>query len=255
VQVALEAIGGPDGQPVSTVSLIWSDGLAARANVGANRPAFWGALWLAQRATGPALAVTGVDQTGRPVLLQSSEPGAHVGQAAHVLFTATQTEQVFTVPARNIAFRVVNYPALPERGIPEPVFLVEAYRGNDPTPAVSQLIQKPDVLTLDDVSYTFQPERHAVLSLAYVPGIAPLALGALLVLAGAVICLWWGNARTWITLAERRGQMQAQVRTAALLDGEHGQAEVAELLRSKAVGGPALDAVEALEPPAGNGSP
>jgi hypothetical protein len=120
-----------------------------------------------------------------------------------VLFTATQTEQVFATLANDTAFRVVDYPALPERGIAATVFLVEAYHGNDPTPALSQLVSGQATLTLDRITYHFQEDRHAVMDLSYLPGAAPLALGALLTLAGITISLWWGRSEVWISLMPR----------------------------------------------------
>jgi hypothetical protein len=232
LQVQLESISGPNDRPTSTVLLTGAGGRAARTEVAQNRPAFWGSLWLAERATGPALAVSGVDASGGPVLLQTSDAGGRAGQAANVLFTATQTEQVFAAPARNIAFRVVNYPALPERGIPEPVFLVEAYRGSDPAPVLSQLVREQTSLTLDNITYTFKPERHVVLALAYVPGAALLALGALLLLTGILLSFWWGGAKTWISLTERAGQALSLVRTSALLESECEQAALAAALQA-----------------------
>ena len=55
-----------------------------------------------------------------------------VSEKLHLLFQQTQGEQAFALPARNLTFRAVSYPALPERNITAPVFLVEAYRGADP---------------------------------------------------------------------------------------------------------------------------
>jgi hypothetical protein len=221
LELKLEGLVGSDATPAATVTLTAADGRSRRAQVGYGRPAVWGNLWLVQRASGPALAVSAQDDQGHAIAMGTPSSGERAGSAAHVLFTATQTEQVFTVPARNVAFRVVNYPALPERGIPETVFLVEAYRGGaDPTPALSQLVRGEASLTLDGVTYRFLAERHAVLSLGYAPGMWPLALAVLLLLAGIVICLWPGSSEIWVGLAANDEGVQSLVRAAALVEAD-----------------------------------
>ncbi len=223
LEARLEAIDGPPGNPISSVLLARPGGASAQALVGYVRPALCDGLWLVQQSTGAALAVSAQNDRGRPVLLQSvttpmQSPIAHeyVTDTLHVLFTATQTEQVFAMPANDMAFRVVDYPALPAHGITAAVFLVEAYRGNDPAPAVSKLVNGEASLVLDHITYHFQEDRHTVLGISYLPGAAPLALGALLVLAGTIISLWWGRSEVWVSLTPRAQETLAFVRTRSL---------------------------------------
>ena len=72
------------------------------------------------------MAVTASDSNGRPISIQALAPGGAVSEALHLLFQQTEGEQAFALPDRNLTFRAVSYPALPERNIAAPVFLVEA---------------------------------------------------------------------------------------------------------------------------------
>ncbi len=124
-----------------------------------------------------------------------------------------------------------NYPALPERGIAATVFLVEAYQGNDPTPALSQLVKGQAALTLDRITYHFQEDRHAVMDFSYLPGAAPLAVSVLLLLTGITITLWWGRSEVWISLANGEPQTLAFLRSRSA-PGDEGKRRVLEALRA-----------------------
>jgi len=132
------------------------------------------------------------------------------------------------VPTRNIAFRVVSYPALPERGINAPVFLVEAYRGDDPHPLLSQLVEERATITLDDIVCTLERDRHAVFAVVYLPGLWLLLLGVLLILAGVLLALGWRHVQIWVNAAVKDDSVRAVVRGAAFVGS---RAETARLVR------------------------
>ncbi len=57
-----------------------------------------------------------------------------------------------------------------------------------------------------------------------------MALGGLLILAGAGLTLWWRRAEAWISLAAEEGGALVTVRARALLDGEEERARLIRLL-------------------------
>lgn len=200
LQIQLDKIEGDGSQATSFITLGWPDGRQEGLRVRAMQPTRSGNLWIVQTASGPALearAYSGV----RPLLLQALTVGGQVSEEIHAPFRQTQTEQAFAIPARNLALRVVSYSALPEQGIQRPVFLVEAYRGDDPTPLLTQLVEDAASLTIEDVTIELRRDRHAVLTAAYLPGMALLALGVLLLAVGAVLVLGWGFTETWVFVA------------------------------------------------------
>ena len=196
-------------------------------SLGFARPARWGNVWVAQQATGPALAVTARDSSSRPILLQSLEPGGAVDQTLHVLFQQTQGEQAFAIPTRNLTFRAVSYPALPERGILRPVFLVEGYRGTEPSPAFSELVESELSFTLDGVALTVQRDHFVALEVAYLPGLIPLLLGCLLLLLGVMLSAFLGPVRAWVGMAANHDNVAVAVRVAAAARARTGSEALA----------------------------
>lgn len=193
------------------------------------RPAHWGNLWLSQQTTGPTLTVSGFDQSRQALVMQSLDSGGEVGPTLRFLFHQTQSEQGFAIPTRNLTFRAVSYAALPEQGIEGPVFLIEAYRGEDIAPAVTELVADEGSLVLDDVTLTLQRERYVELDVAYLPGLIPMLLGGLLVLSGVVIAAYWSMARVWANLALDGEQVLAIV---AVAGATEPQAEIERLLHA-----------------------
>ena len=203
------APGGSASLPTAGGTRITLDGVSAEAaapvelhltdaqgdrniRIAANRPARWGSVWLTQQEIGPALAVTAEDSSGRPVAVQALSPGGEVSEKLHLLFQQTQGEQAFALPTRNLAFRAVSYPALPERNITAPVFLVEAYRGADPAPVFDELVEDTAAVKLDGVTLTLQRDRYVILEAAALPGLPLLLIGAIITLAGVIMSAVYG---------------------------------------------------------------
>ena len=121
----------------------------------------------------------------------------------------------------------MSYPALPERNIAAPVFLVEAYRGVDPAPVLEELVEDTAAVSLDGVTLTLRRDRYVALDVAALPGLPLLLLGAVLALAGVMVSAFWGPARAWIGLAVDGDAVDLAVRAAVAAEPER---ETARLL-------------------------
>ena len=207
-RLSLEELTGSEADPTARIGLISPESAQSRALSGdkptstgliaAGQPIRWGNLWIALRSAGPALRATAKDSRGRPLLLQSLEPGnagglsqaEGVSEEVHLLFRQTQAEQEFALPSANLSFRVVSYPSLPEQGIDVPVFLVEVYDGDAPAPALSDFVVDKAILVLNGSTLELRRDRYAIVEAAYLPGLIPFLLGGLAILGGVILSLW-----------------------------------------------------------------
>ena len=164
--------------------------------------------------------------------IQSLAPGGEVSEKLHLLFQQTQGEQAFALPARNLTFRAVSYPALPERNIAAPVFLVEAYRGADPAPVFDELVEDTAAVNLDGVTLTLQRDRYVILEAAALPGLPLLLFGAIITLAGVITSAVWGPTRAWIGMAADGDAVDLAVRAAVAAEPEREMARLLAALRT-----------------------
>jgi hypothetical protein len=215
LQLLLDSIEGEGRATRSNVTMTRSDGRQERLTAGYTLPARSGNLWIAQRATGPALQVR-ARTADRPLLLQSLAADSEANAALNLPFRQT-SEIAFAAPGRNLAFRVVSYNSLPEQGIAGPVFLVEAYRDDTAMPILTQLVENTATLAIDDITVDLRRERYVELIAAYLPGLGPIAFGMLLVLAATIILLLWGYTETWSDLTVSEQGVAVIFRTAAPL--------------------------------------
>jgi hypothetical protein len=227
--------GGDGGARPGVISL--ARGSQARyAWLGYGRPAIWGPVWVAQRNSGPALAVR-ASANGIPLPVEALENQATPVESLHLRFGQAESEQAFTIPARALgadtlgpaealAFRVVSYESLADRGIGRPVFLVEGYQGTDPAPGLNELVEDNRVIEWQGVVLTLQREAYVVVDVAAMPGLPLLLLGALALLVGAAVTAWGGLTRTWLNAAAERDGSVLAVRVAA---PAVGQAEVGRI--------------------------
>ncbi len=224
LQIGLDSIAGEGNAPAA----LTLRGTNANRNVhiAANRPARWGSIWLSQQETGPALAVTAEDSSGRPIVIQSLAPGGGVSQKLHLLFQQTQSEQAFALPTRNLTFRAVSYPALPERNIAAPVFLVEAYRGADPAPILDELVEDAATVNLEGATIALHRDRYVALDVAALPGLPLLLLGAIIALAGVMASAFWGPVRAWIGMAVDGDAVDLAVRAAVSAEPDREMARL-----------------------------
>jgi hypothetical protein len=204
--------------------------------LGYARPVTWGTVWLAQRGSGPALAVR-ASAAGAALQLQSLQGEAVPLDSLHLRFGQNESEQAFSIPSRNLAFRVVSYEGLADRGIDRPVFLVEGYQGSDPIPGLNELVEDSKTIEWQGASLTLQREAYVVVDLAAMPGLPLLLLGALVLLAGVSITAWGGLTRTWLNAAAERDGTLLAVRVAAPALGQAEVARVASALAAPAEAG------------------
>jgi hypothetical protein len=194
-RLSLEELAGSEANPVARIGLASSEDAAhsSTSEISAGRPVRGANLWIALRAAGAALQARARDGRGRPLLLQSLEPGLQQGEVSeeiHLLFRQTQAEQEFALPSANLSFRVVSYPSLPEKGIETPVFLVEAYQGEDPAPVLSDLVVDKAILVLEGTTLELVRDRYAIVDASYMPGLTLFFLGGLAILAGVGLSLY-----------------------------------------------------------------
>ena len=217
------ALGQTGASASSAISVTLSGGATRGGSLGFGHPYHWGDLWIVQQDTGPTLAVSAWDSGGRPVPLQSQVSQEKAGKPAeslHLPFPPSETEQAFVAPTRNLAFRVVSYQALPEQGYTGPVFLVEAYRGDNPaTPIQTRLVPEKAALVIEGATYFMRREQHVVLDAASVPGMPPFLAGIVLALAGIPLALWGGWARAWIGLQARPETVDAVMSATSTTSG------------------------------------
>jgi hypothetical protein len=226
-QLALDEIAGDGGDTVSAFTLTWANGRRERLRAGYTRPAHVGDLWIVQSGVGAALEAR-ASSGEQALLLQSLAVGGQASEEIHAPFWQAQVEQAFAIPVYTLTFRVVSYDSLPAQGISGPVFLVEAYRGDDPTPILTRLVETEAALVIDEVTVILRRDIHAVLTAVYLPGLPLLLVGALLALAGVAlgVIFGWGPSETWVSLVVSGAETAVTVRTAAPL---RGRAEVQRL--------------------------
>lgn len=228
------------------LDLAWPDGRQERRHLRAYRPTRVGDLWLVQLNVGPALAARATSGE-QPLRVQSLSAEGQAGDEIRAPFRQAQTEQAFAVPARNLTFRVVSYDSLPARGVTGPVFLVEAYHGDDPTPLLTNLVETRATFTVDDVTVDLRRERYITLAAAYLPGWGLMGLAGLLGLAAAVLGLAWRYTETWAQLGFGQPTVAIALRTSA---GRRGQAELRQLTEAVAAAHPNPIGGDAAAPPA-----
>lgn len=202
------------------------------------RPALSGPYWIYPRAGGSTLQVAATDGAGQAASLLALESATDAGSLT-LPFRANQTEQTFTAPDQGLAFRVVSYPALPERGVAGPVFLVEAYRQGQAEPALSELVEGRGDLMVDDTTYSLRRGRYVTADVAYAPGWPLLALGGLATLAGLAVVFFWPAEEAWIDLPRTGRRVAAVIRTSGgLTPGRAADVLTAALERANEAEGP-----------------
>lgn len=219
----VDAGNAEDGR--SGVIALARGGQTRNAWLSYGRPATWGNVWVAQRSSGPALSVRATDG-GNVAPVQALEGEDAPLDSLHLRFGENESEQAFTIPALGLAFRIVSYESLVERGIDRPVFLVEGYQGSDPIPALNELVEDSKMIEWQGATLTLQREAYVVVDLAAMPGLPLLGLGAFALLAGVVLVAWAGLTRTWLNAAAEGDGALLAVRVAA---PAVGQAEVSRV--------------------------
>ncbi len=209
LQVTLKT--GPER---ATVAIVRADGRQAEVELARYRPARADDLWVVQLGDGPALAVRAM-RDEQPLRLQALTVGGQAGTEVRVPFRQARTEQAFALPSHNLTFRAVSYDALPAQGVAGPVFLVEAYRGDEPTPLLTKLVELQAALVIDEVVVDLRRDRFVLLTVAYLPGLSWLVLAGLFLVVAAILAVGWNYTETWVHVLFAGSQLTVVVRTAA----------------------------------------
>lgn len=154
---------------------------------------------------GPSLSVIVRDQNGNPLQLRSPEIPGGVQASLNLVFDQPRAERAFFVVDRELAFSVVAFPALPERGFAGPTFLVQAFEASQREPSVNEFLEGNTTLPVGEDTYTLTVGRFVTVTVSSWPGIWLAVMGALTALAGAVVGLWRPAGRLYVRLRGLRG--------------------------------------------------
>lgn len=146
----------------------------------------------AQTADGAALSLRLLDQPGPDQT------------AVTLVFDQPRAERSFLVPARQVVFSVVAFPALPERGFAGPTFLVQAFQGDQRTLLFNEFVEGGVSLTLGEDRYDLRSGQYLVVRASHAPGRPLLAVAGLAAAAGALLALLRPNGRLYVHLREER---------------------------------------------------
>jgi cytochrome c biogenesis protein ResB len=140
-------------------------------------------------SAGQMLAVSGFDAAGNPLQLRLLDEQAPSQPTVYLVFDQPRAERAFLAPARQLAFSVVAFPALPERGFKGPTFLVQAlqaYAGQS-DPVFNEFVEGDANLPIGDDRYELRSGEYATVRVSHDPGRPLLALGVLAMLAGVLL--------------------------------------------------------------------
>ena len=146
-------------------------------------------VWVRRTGAGQALTVTASSAAGDALSLQPVDRRSAAQTELTLSFDQPRAEQLFLVPAREVVFSVVAFPALPERGFDGPAFLVQAFAANQREPVTNQFVEGNAQLTVGDDLYSLSAGRTVTVEVSRRPGLPAAALGLLAMLAGAMLAL------------------------------------------------------------------
>jgi cytochrome c biogenesis protein ResB len=198
----------PDGSPRNYrayVQLI--EGAAeTERTIEVNRPFTYRGVSFYQISHGMAVAVKASDQDGRPLPLQLFAEGAKTATVVSLPFQGHQSERHFAVPDKDIAFQLVFYQSLPERGYDGPVFLVQVYQGSAIEPIYSSFVEKSSSLKVAGATYHLALDQYSVLRIVGNPATVVITLGLLLAIVGHFLwlcSLFWPPIQLWAAVSEK----------------------------------------------------
>ena len=189
--------GQREGPPLVRARVVLGrDGEARRAVVDFGHPARNPGFSVYQVSYGPALGIRARDEEGHSLLLQPLVPGAEAVEEAFLAFPEPRYERYLLVPARKVVLRLVFHPSLTERGFSGPVFLVQAYRGTEVEPLLSEFFPEEGIFRLEGDVYELRPTSYPVFDIVWEPGWFWTVAGATLALMGSALAgllLWRGG--------------------------------------------------------------
>ncbi|MEA3337473.1 MAG: hypothetical protein U9R25_16355 [Chloroflexota bacterium] len=165
-------------------------------------------LTIKRAGEGQALTVAAQTAEGSPLQLQPLEQQSTYQSSLRLVFEQPRAERVFLVPARQLAFSIVAFPALPERGFAGPTFLVQAFEVGQPEPIYNQFVDSNTQITIGDDVYHLRTGRFMTVGVSSDPGFPLMAGSCLLVLAGLLLSLWRPAGRLHMHIQTQRAGSQ-----------------------------------------------
>ncbi len=156
---------------------------------------------------GLALVVDAASQSGDKIQLQRLEDQAALQYTLNLIFDQPRAERVFLAPSRQLAFSVVAFPALPERGFSGPTFLVQAFQVGRRDPLVNQFVEGDASLTIEGDRYDLQAGQYVTVRASRDPGAWVTAAGGLLALLSLLLSIWQPQGQLDLHLQRQRGGM------------------------------------------------
>ena len=157
-----------------------------------------GAVEIRHLASPPGVRLQATTRTGAPIPLVT--PDGQAGRDVVLVFPQSGDERTALIPTYGLQVRVVGYSALPERGFPGRVFLVQVL-GEDETPLLSEFITESKTLELQGITLQIVVVRHALVQAVYRPGRLGRWVGLVLALLGVGVALLGGPfRRVWVQL-------------------------------------------------------
>jgi hypothetical protein len=213
----------PDGTPHSyraQVTLLEGDKKVTTGAVDPTAPFTYRGMTFHQRAHGPAIEIRGLDAQGKPILLQALVPGGTPQEEAELQLSEKENEGYIAAPEQNLILRLVFHPHWPTDTGKRPALLVQAYRGGVTDLVLSETLFNSASLQIEGDSYTLEWGHHAMLTIARDPSFVPTMLGAISLLAAAIITLCLPPRCIWAAVSGGEGTLE--MRLMRLGEGDKG---------------------------------
>ncbi len=136
---------------------------------------------------GQMLAVNGFDADGNPLQLRLLDQQTPPQTTVYLVFDQPRAERAFLAPDRQLAFSVVAFPALPERGFNGPTFLVQALQVGQSDPVFNEFVEGDASLLLGANRFELRSGEYAAVRVSHNPGQPLVVLGGLCALAGMML--------------------------------------------------------------------
>lgn len=138
---------------------------------------------------GQMLAVSGFDAVGNPLQLRLLDQQTPSQTIVYLVFDQPRAERAFLAPDRQLAFSIVAFPALPERGFSGPTFLVQALQVGQSAPVFNEFVEGDASLLLGADRFELRSGEYAAVRVTHAPWQPLVVLGGLCVLAGMILAL------------------------------------------------------------------
>ena len=209
-QYASLTLASNDG--LATVEALRTDGTALSRDLSTTGVARFPGITVRQAGEGLALAVTAQDQEGQLLQMRSLEEGGSGQTTLNLVFDQPRAERTFLVLDRELAFSVVAFPALPERGFSGPTFLIQAIGIGQREPILNEFLQSSTSLQVGQDTYDLAVEHYAVIEVSHQPGSFLVVLGALIAGVGLALSLWRPAGHLYVRLTLSRGRVETEAR-------------------------------------------